>query len=417
MSESDANRKSDVYEVDLAAIFAIFWRRRKLILLGTLAVTLLVGAISFIIPKTYRSEGFYQLGNPEKRIEKNNDKDKDKEKDKDKDKETVSEENVDVIGIPIPLYKKRAPQFFDPDRLQLFAGLEKSFGEKDLNSIKLNFQTGESIKKWITPVFADAREDMVLGLKLSYEADSPQKAYNYVQLFGRYVQDCLLYESLYDYIQDEYSKVIAELNQNENDIIDLQFNLLQGTKKMLAIKAILNKYSELAKIENRQVVLVQEKGFSFLGPVTQLIGSESTLADMRQELANLEREKEKLLMRREYFSKCNEALTKSGSKGGMIFSQLKAIKSDVFKNLDFSLGTVKEVVNDLNIDLQTFDLAFYTNCRFLAGPTLPNQPVKTRKMGIVIFSCFLAFFFFIFLMLVLHWWQSNKKRIKSLDFK
>ena len=100
----------------------------------------------------------------------------------------------------------------------------------------------------------------------------------------------------------------------------------------------------------------------------------------------------------------------------MIFSQLKAIKSDVFINKDFSKGTVKEVINDLSIDLQVFDLAFFTNCRFISGPTFPNQHVKPSKRNIVILSCFLSFFMFIVLTLVRHWWQSNKKRIKSLNY-
>ena len=410
MSETVPNQKSNVDEIDLTAIFAIFWRHWKLIFFGTLAVTLLAAALSFFIPKTFRSDGFYQLGNPEKKIEE-------------------TEKNKNFIGIPITLYKKSAPQFFNPNRLYSFASQEKSFSEKDLNSIKMNFQTEESIKKWITSVFAYAKEDTrefaqlptdesnsVLGLKLSYEADSPQKAYSYVRFFGQYVRDCLLYVSLYEYVKDEYSKVISELSKNENDIIDLQFNLLQNIKKMLDIKAILTKYPEAVKIENRQLVSVQEGGFRFLAPVTQLVGIESALADQRRNLAGLEREKEKLIMRREYFSKCNGALNKSSMHGGMIFSQLKSIKSEVFNNKDFRKGTVKEVVNDLSIDLQTFDLAFYTNCRFISGPTFPNQHIKPSKRNIVILTCFLSFFFFIVLTLVLHWWQSHKKRIKALNF-
>jgi hypothetical protein len=251
----------------------------------------------------------------------------------------------------------------------------------------------------------------VIGLDLSYEADSPQKAYSYVRFFGQYIRDCLLYVSLYEYIKDDYSKVISELSGNENNIIDTQFNVLQNTKKMLDIKAILTKYPASAKIENRQLVSVQEGGSRFLAPVTQLVGIESALADQRRTLAELEREKEKLIIRREYFSKCNEALNEIGRHGEKLFSQLKSIKADVFKKKDFSKGTVKEVFNDLNIALQTFDLAFFTNCRFISGPTIPARHIKPRKSVIVIIACFLSFFFFIVLTLVLHWWQSNKKAI------
>ncbi|MCX6557890.1 MAG: Wzz/FepE/Etk N-terminal domain-containing protein [Candidatus Aminicenantes bacterium] len=394
MSETVPNQRLNVDEIDLTAIFAIFWRHWKLIFFGTLGVTLLAVALSFFIPKTYRSEGFYQLGNP---TEKN-------------------------IGISVPLFKKSAPQFSNPDRFYQYASMNKSCSKNDLAKIKKDFQTMAAINKWILPVYAIAKGDLasakdesnsVLGLSLSYEADSPQKAYNCVSFFGQYVRDCLLYVSLYEYIKDDYSKVISELSKNENNIIIAQFNVLQNTKKMLDIKAILTKYPASAMIENRQLVSVQEGGSRFLAPVTQLVGIESALADQRRTLAELEREKEKLLIQREYFSKCNDALNKLGRRGEMIFTQIKAIKCEVFKKKDFAIGTVKEVFNNLNIDLQTFDLAFFTNCRFISGPTLPERHIAPRKSIIVITTCFLSFFFFIVLTLVLHWWQSNKKRIKA----
>jgi LPS O-antigen subunit length determinant protein (WzzB/FepE family) len=409
----EAKQRSNVAEIDFTAIFAILWRHWKLIFFGTLAMTLLAAALSFFIPKTYRSEGFYQLGNPERKIVVEKDKEKEKEKE-------------NLIGIPIPLYKKSAPQFFNPNRFYQSASEWKSFSEKDLNKVKTSFQTATDINKWIQPMYAFSKGDMrelaqvpigesnsVIGLYLSYEADSPQKAYSYVRFFGQYIRDCLLYVSLYEYVKDDYSKVISELSENENNIIDMQFNVLQNTKKMLDIKAILTKYPASAKIENRQLVSVQEGGSRFLSPVTQLVGIESALADQRRNLAELEREKDMLLIRREYFSKCNNSLNKLGRRGEMIFSQLKVIKSDVFKNKDFRMGTVKEVFNNLNIALQTFDLAFFTNCRFISGPTLPERHIAPRKSIIVIVACFLSFFFFVFLVFALHWWQSNKKAIKS----
>ena len=413
---TETKQRPSVDEIDFNAIIALLWKSRMLIIFGTMAVTLLAVALSFFIPKTYRSEGFYQLGNPEKIIGKN----------KDEEAPAPVEENKNLIGIPIPLYKKGAPQFFNPNRFYLAASEWKSFKKKDLNILKTSFQTAAAIQKWIVPMYAFSKGDMrvlaplpagefnsVIGLELSYEADSPQKAYDFVRFFGDYVRDCLLYVSLYDYVKNEYSKVISELSKNENANIDLQFQLLQNIKKMLDIKAILTKYPEAAKIENRQLVSVQEGGFRFLGPVTQLVGIESALADQRRDLAELEREKEKLVMRREYFSKCNDALNKIGQRGEMIFSQLKAIKSDVFKNKDFNKGTVKEIVNDLSINLQVFDLAFFTNCRFISGPTLATGHIKPRKSVIVIAAFFLSAFFFLFLALFLSWWQSHKQAILS----
>jgi len=164
-------------------------------------------------------------------------------------------------------------------------------------------------------------------------------------------------------------------------------------------------------------VSVQEGGSRFLPPVTQLVGIESTLADLRQDLAELERDREKLTARSEYFSRCYSELAKIGEHGESLFLLLKSIKEEVFKNKDFSKDTVKEVFNNLSIDLQAFELAFFSNSRFISGPTIPAMHSKPRKSLIVIVSCFSSFFLLVILTFILHWWQGNKKSLTSSNSK
>jgi len=400
MSETLPVQRTKVEEIDYTKVFTILWRQRKLIIFGTLAATLLATAVGFIIPETYRSEGFYQLGNLEKSIGAGKEK---------------------HIGITIPLYKKYASQFLNPDLLYSFASTEESFDEKDLNQIKKNLRTARDITDWIAPVFAYSRGDVrdlaqmpkeeansILGLNLSYEGDSAQKAHAYVRFFGRYVQDCLLNMALYDYVKDEYSTVISQLSVNENSVIELQFDLLQNERKMVDIRAILTKYPQTEKVESQQLVSVQDGGFRFLGPVTQLVGIESLLADQRRTLAKLEREKEMLHVRRKYFSKCNEALNKKGRGGELFYSQLEAIKSAMFEKMEISKDTEKEVFNGLSIDLQAFDFASNSNCRFLSGPSLPGRPIRPQKGVMAIVALLLSAIFFLFLALLLSWWREKK---------
>jgi hypothetical protein len=395
------NSTEEVYdnEIDLASIFAILWQRRRLVIFGTLVATLLSIGISLMLPRVYRSEGFYQLGNPLSTTTK---------------------------GVPVPLYKSNSTQLFNPNRFQLIARQDKSFKEGDLKKIAANFRTAEDISKWIKPVYAFAKEDAreftqlpkdesnsVIGLNLAYEADSPENASAYVSFLGKYIRDCFLYVTLYNYILDGYNSTVSAMNQNENGIIGLQFELLQNTNKLKDIQAILSEYPESAKIENRQLVSVQDGGSRFLAPVTQLVGIESTLADLRRGLASLERAREKLTVRAEYFSRCYSELAKIDKNGESLFLLLKSIKDEVFKNKDLNKDEVKEVFNNLSIDLQTFDLIFFSNCRFISGPTIPDMHVKPKRSVIVIMSCFISFFVFVILAFVLHWWQSNKKTIMS----
>jgi hypothetical protein len=71
MKETGSTEETYDGEIDLNSIFAVLWKRRKLILFGTLGATLLSIGISLILPRVYRSEGFYQLGNPTKNIAEN----------------------------------------------------------------------------------------------------------------------------------------------------------------------------------------------------------------------------------------------------------------------------------------------------------------------------------------------------------
>jgi LPS O-antigen subunit length determinant protein (WzzB/FepE family) len=418
MKETGSTEETYDDEIDLNSIFTVLWKRRKLILFGTLGATLLSMGISLILPRVYRSEGFYQLGNPTKKIYENV---------KSTTKKMASTtKKMASIGVPVPLYKSSSTQFFNPNRFQLIASQDKSFKEEDLKKIAANFRTAEDINKWIKPVYAFAKEDAreftqlpqdesnsVIGLKLAYESDSPENAHTYVSYFGKYIRDCLLYVTLYNYVMDGYSNSISEMSKNENDIIDIKFQLLQNSNKMKDIRNILINYPESARIENRQLVSVQEGGERFLAPVTQLVGIESALADLRQDFAELERDREKLTARAEYFSCCYRELGKISEHGESLFLVLKSIKDEVFKNKDLGRDEIKEAFNNLSIDLQTFELNFFSNSRFVSGPTIPDVHIKPRKSLIVIVSCFASFFLFIILAFVSHWWQCNKKAIVS----
>jgi LPS O-antigen subunit length determinant protein (WzzB/FepE family) len=425
---AEANRVEETYgnEIDLSSIIAVLWKRRKLIMFGTLGATLLSIGISFMIPKTYRSEGFYQLGNPLFRTESFYQLENLPFKIEDDNK--LNTDKQKSIGLSISLYKSSSSQFFNPNRLREKATQEKLFDEEKLQRMKDDFKSAADINKWIKPVYAFAKEDArefsqlpkdegnaVLGMNLAYEADSPESAAAYTSFFGNYIRDCLLYVTLYNYVMDGYSKSVAALNKNENGIIRLQFELVQNTNKMKDIQAILSNYPEAAKMESRQVVSVQEGGARFLAPVTQLVGIESTLADIRRALAKLERDREKYSVQAEYFSRSFNELAKGSEHGDSLLLLLKTIKDEVFKDKDLNRNEVKEVFNTLSIDLQTFDFTFYQNSRFISGPTIPTTHVKPRKSIIVVVTFVGSFFFFVIISFVAHWWQCNKKAIRS-DF-
>jgi hypothetical protein len=233
-------------EIDLRLIFAVLWRQRKLIILGTLGATLLAIGISFLIPKVYRSEGFFQLGNPSYEFIEDDDK--------------LKSEKPKPIGISIPIYKSSSSQFFNSNRLYIKAGQDKSFNEEDLTKIKDDLKSTADIAKWIKPVYSFAKEDAreftqlpkdelnsVLGLNVSFEAYSPEKAAAHVSFLGNYARDCLMHFTLYNYIMDGFNDTTAATSKMENQIIEAQFQLQQNSKK----GKILKPFSQITPIRQK----------------------------------------------------------------------------------------------------------------------------------------------------------------------
>ena len=133
MKEPNSTKELYADEIDLSSIFVVLWKRKKMIIFGTLVATLLSIGISFLLPRVYRSEGFYQLGNPTKML---------KEIEKSTTKKTAPIKAAS-IGVPMLIYKRSSTQFFNPNRFKLIASQDKLFKEEDLKEIADNFRTAE----------------------------------------------------------------------------------------------------------------------------------------------------------------------------------------------------------------------------------------------------------------------------------
>ena len=391
-------------EIDLVSLFLVIWKRRKLIVFGTLGVTLLAAIFSFMIPKSYLSTGYFQLGIAG----------------------MPNTGQLGIAGMPYSAFKNSSALFYDPDRLKLFADHEKTFilWEK----INESFKTSENIKKCIKPIYTHSKEDnreignlpteknVILGVELSYQAEHPQEAHDVVSFLGDFIKNCLNYINVFKYIQDGYDNADLELAKNENNTIANQFQLLQYTNKALDIQAIMTKYPNSARIEDRQLVSVQEGGYHYLSPVTQLVGIESNLADLRRGLADLERSKEKLMLNKGFFSNCMSMMEKADKNGDFLLSQLSIIKNDLFKNKDLNKDATKEVFNNISIDIQNFEKNSTYN-RFISGPNIPEKPIKPNKRVIVMVTFFASFFLLVMVTFILEWWQKNIENIRTFNSK
>jgi LPS O-antigen subunit length determinant protein (WzzB/FepE family) len=428
MTEEHASSIPDDDErVDLAALVGVPWRRRRLIGVAVIAGTGAALVYSLLVPRVYLSDGFYQLGNPQpktKVLVDTPDGRSDLVK-PDASSELANMTLVGMPGIPIPLFKASATQFSNPNRLQSFAAEDASLTASDRDDVKRAFHTSADINRWIRPVYAYARDDArdfvqsakedntAIGLDLSFEAHSPEVAARFVGLLGRYVRDCIVYVTLFSYVMDEQSSASAQLRDNENEVLKTQFALQQNTIRMRDVQAILARHPDAARSEVRQVVSIQDGGQRYLSPVTQLVGIESAIVDQRRRLALLERNRERLVVRQRYFSSCASEIQKIGEHGEDLLRTMQRVRSQVFTQSELANAPAREALNDLLIDAERFEHAFYTNCRFISGPTVPSRHVRPSRAAIVLSGSLASLVLSVLYAFGSAWWQKNREAVSA----
>lgn len=413
------------YQNDFVKITHTLFKRKWLITLGVIIFTILSIIISFALPKVYKSEAFYLLSGPHIPLEKTIEKPEISKDEILSEYFKPMEEKILSIEDKISVleYKKYSSLFTSPRRFIHFIEEKNLFKGKELERIKANINTPQDLSKRINTVYSYSKEDLqkvaqisaeeetfVLGVNLVQEDNSPQNAQTFVETMGEFIRDSIIYCKLRDYMSTKYNYSATRSRKYENLIIDADFNLNQLTQKIQDIQSIYSKYPQSSRIENRQVVSVEKEGYRYLSPITQLVGIESRIADIKEELSTYQREKEKAEINYEFFSQMKELVEKNES-GEDIFQGFLSLKEEFFKKKDLTDDTVKEVFNQLKIDVEIFKTLFNENMRFIYGPSLPQVPIKPRKPVIVIAGFFIGLFLFVFLAFVIEFWMRHKKSI------
>ena len=384
----DEERYYEDDEIDLTELIGVLWRKRVFIIVGISAFTLLSIIIALLLPKTYESKGFFLLS---------------------KDENTA---------LFLPQYKSYSSIFTNPQRLANFVK------KKSLNSSFLeNFKTSEDFKEVISPVYAYTKEDIrkmgqvnkglrnyIVGVRISGESSDVDRAVDISDILGSFIKDSIIYGKIYDFVTLGYNENRSNVLKTENKIFENKFNLSILEKKKSFISSLLKKYPQMKKIANREVVSVQGSGYRYLPPLTQVVGIESAISDVKQNLYKEERLFKIYNLAFYFFKKMKEVLSKD-LLGEELLKSLDETFKLFFKNKDLKNDINKEVWNNLYTSLENFRKIYYEDMRFISCPTLPEKPTKPNKKLIVIISFITSLFIFIFLAFMIEWWENNKDKL------
>ena len=380
-------------EIDLMEILKVLWKRKKIIICGTMIFTLISIIISFLIPKTYRSDGFYVLS---------------------------STRELDQ-QMSVPEYKKYSSIFANPDKFIKYVKQQKQLNSDDIENLEKSITKSKDLSEKINPVYAYSKADLkelaqiskgiknyVIGIKLLYEASNPHKAKLYLEVVSNFIRDLFMYGRIFDYIAENYNISSNDLKNYENLIIETNFDIEKTLNKRNNIKQILKRYPQSRSIEQRQLVSTEKGGYRYLSPIAQLVGIESILADLKTSLEEYNRQKALSSLKYAFFKEAKKIIEVEET-GTKLFEKTCQLKDSFFKNIDLKNSVNKEVYNKIIIDLDNYHHLFYEIIRFGSGPTLPDKPIKPKKKLIVVISFFLSLFIFIFLAFIIECRENNKQ--------
>lgn len=434
MEKQNVNKVND--EIDLIRLVNVLAKRKWFILSGTLALTLAALIIALLLPRVYQSKAFFRLSsgidvNLEE-LKQIQDKIRDNlhndllynltlEKSMLLD-QTLEDIEMIMRNVSFPDYKKYSTQFSDPHRFMRFLEQKEQAGDK--NAVELRNSKGKTVPvaQCIEPVYAYSKKDLkeltqnpkdarnfVVGVELTAEKESPEKARAFVNALGEFIKDSILFGKLDDYITLQWNKAREEYNKFDNLIIKNEFKLQQLLTKRSELEQLLKKYPESKNMASRELLSLDKNGYRYLSPVSQLVGVESYIADIKENLSQNHRDKQLVSLKFDFFSKIKEMNAEENEMHGYSFlSNIMKSLNAIFDEKKLPDSTARQVKNELIIDFDKF-MTMYDEMQFLSGPTLSHIPVKPKK------TLFLAVGFVLGLLLsvcyafIIDWWAINKQ--------
>lgn len=250
-------------------------------------------------------------------------------------------------------------------------------------------------------------DSSILGFSISLPGASPDDAAARVKLMGDYLKDTMLRQDLLENIHQRAGDVRAEKQKLDNKLIAKRVELDEATRKLNALKEIAAKYPEASKYEARQLLSSDTDGSRYLSPVMQLVGVESKIADIRNDLVSLERDAAQNDLRLKFYAGA-EKLNPSVKSGRELFEGFKALRAETFKDVRLDDDRTREVVNKIDLLVETLQTKDLLNTRFVSGPSVPDRRAGPGNAMIVIFSLVFGGFFAAVVVALLGWMLARK---------
>ena len=228
-----------------------------------------------------------------------------------------------------------------------------------------------------------------LGLRLTYAAAEPEQVARVASWLGDYFKDVATREA----VREQVSRWTADNRQFSDRALErklkFEFDIQQAQKRATALKAIVAAYPDAARRDSQQVVDVRKDNEKFMSPMSQLVGAESEIIDIRERLQKLDREIEQQSFVKSLVLEAEAAANKAQS-GSDSVRQLSGVITETSKKV--RTEAEREKLLSLAADLSQISARFLSQAQFVAKPSVPSQPERPTPRMVIALGGLLAGF-------------------------
>ena len=208
-----------------------------------------------------------------------------------------------------------------------------------------------------------------LGLRLTHTAPEPQQVANIATWLGDYFKDVATREA----VREQVSRWKAENRQFSDRALErklkFEFDIQQAQTRAAALKTIVAAYPDAARRDSQQVVDVRKDNEKFMSPMSQLVGAESEVIDIRERLQKLDREIEQQSFVKSLVLEADTAANNAQS-GNDSVRQLSGVITEASKKV--KTEAEREKLLSLAADLSQISARFLSQAQFVAKPSVPS---------------------------------------------
>ena len=362
-------------EIDLYDYLQVMWRWKWLIIVGVI-VAILAAMLVLTRVRTYESEGILRL----------------------------STENVQ---FSVPEYINFSAAFMNPKDFASYIETHGLIPEEDLQRVSRGIAHMTDLQKRIKPIYVFEEEEYrrinpekqyVAAMAIKWKSRSPVLAQHVTRALGLFAKHFFENMLMDEYVVRSYKQAYVQVQTLENKLADLRFSLKQNEQKLADLTKIVQRSPQGEQLSSREVVSVEQGGYRYLPPSTQMVATQVEIADTNLTIADTDRQLKINRVTLELFARMKEALEEKDQ--GSLLDRLTGIKETFFKEQGIKQDEILIVQNEISADFARFEHRFRDVMQFTSGPTLPNKAKPSTRFVVAVafilgLCCFTLFAFFI----------------------